>query len=601
MSGTMGGVAPPVALGIRTPEPMNPLQMAGQGIQLGQGMAALRRENETFNAQSVIGQAAQQAFNPQTGQMDYQRFQQIISANPMAGFLAPQFLQQMSTLEQSRLQVQGAQAQLGMVRLNNLSTALQGLLVNPNPTREQVLQTVTQLLALPPEQRPFSAEVAAAQLAQMPSDPQQIRPWLMRMMASTQQGIEGLQRFLPQPSMVGAGGQVVGVDTNPLSPSYGRPSGPTVAVTPTPAELNQLTPNVGPNGETLVTPRVGVAPMVDGQQRPLVPGGGPAVGGAPGTAGGARGPAPLPNGQSPFGTGRYPGQQGAGRATVPPGAPPGSVVAQMPPGAPEAMAATGVTSAQAASRLVAQADRVPEMRAALQNLDQLVGQFVPGPTADWSRVGQATWNQMMQSLGLPAAQIRPDAVASQEEFAKQAMQLAQQQFAALGGTGTDTQLASTIATSPNPALSLGGNRGIIALLRGNLDALEAKNKAWGEWQARGNGPETYQQFERTFNAGFNPRVFQFQYLDAEGRRRMTQAMSRTDQQQFQTDTLNAVANGWIRIDGMTPEGARALLAQRRPAPARTALPPPQVPAQPAPRPALDVPTEDSFRQTYRPR
>lgn len=552
MSGSMAPT--PAPMGFRSPEPINPLVQFGQTTQILGGLSQLRRENETFGAQQVIGQAMQAATDPATGQINYQRFGELISGNPLAGFLAPQALAQASQLEQSRLQVQGIQAQLGMARLNNLRLSVQGLLANPNPTRDEVVREITNLLALPEGQRPFSAEVAAAQLATLPSDPAGIRRWLLQRMASTEQGVQQMSRFLPQPAFVNNGPTQTGYDTNPLSPTYGQRSGPSVVNAPGPSELNALTPGVGPNGQPFAAPRVNVAPMVDGAQQPVNP----------------------QQGQSPFGSGRYPTPQtpgaaapGAaapgGRAALPPGVPQGAFATGLPPGAPQAMEIEGAGAAQSSVALARQADRIPEMRASLQNMDNLIQQFNPGPMSGWTQTTTNGWNQILQGFGLPVLQAGLSNAAAQEEFTKQAYQIAQIQFQMLGGTGTNDQLASALTTSPNALLSRDGNRGIIALLRGNMDALEVKNKAWQEWQRQGNGPETYFQFEAQFNRNFNPRVFQQQYVTPEQRAVMFRNMSAADQDRYRRDWLYAVANGWIRVPDITPGVAARALNELPPA------------------------------------
>lgn len=577
------------------PQQQNLLQQAGQGLGLIQGLNQVRRENETFGAQQTIGRAMQQAMDPATGQVNHQRFQELLAGNPMAAFLAPQALIQARQLEGATTQVQAGQAQLGMLRLNNVRQSVQGLLANPQVSREDVLREITNLLRLPSEQRPFDEATAAAQLATLPSDPAGVRRWLMQRMASTDQGLQQLQQFLPRPAMINTGPASVGVDMNPVSPTYGQQSGPAVTMGSSPQDMNELVDAIGPRGERIRVPRWAIAPMVTGAGTQV-----------PGT-----GPGQPPASPSIFGNGRYPQPQGqtpsqpaagapqetrpamSGGAAGPSTLPPGGFAASLPPGVSEAQTLQAARAAEAGTALLAAADEIPQIQGVLQNMDNLVRQFSSGQTADWQRIVGSLGTQVLPTA-LQGGIFDPSRAASQEEFNKQAMQLAQSQFRMLGGTGTDSQLASTMMTSPNELYSREGNRGIIAMLRGNYDALGVKARAWADWQRQGNGPETYFQFESQFNRNFNPRVFQMQYLPPHARETALTNMSNSDRVAYRRDFLHSVANNWIRVDGITPDVAREMLQeeQQRQVPASPPrsgpTPPPTAAVRREPLPDLDI-------------
>lgn len=570
--------------------PPNMLQQAGQGLGLIQGLNQVRRENETFGAQQTIGRAMQQAMDPATGQVNYQRFQELIAGNPMASFMAPQALSQARQLESATTQVQAGQAQLGMLRLNNVRQSVMGLLANPQVSRDDVIREITNLLRLPSEQRPFDEATAAAQLATLPSDPAGVRRWLLQRMASTDQGLQQIQQFLPRPSMINTGPAAIGVDMNPVSPSYGQQSGPAVTMGSTPQDMNELVDAIGPRGERIRVPRWAISPMVNGAGQQV-----------PGT-----GPGQPPASPSIFGTGRYPQQgqppgqpaagatQGAspamsGGAAAGPAMPPGSFPVTQPPGVPEAQTLQAGRAAEAGTALLQAADEIPQIQSALQNMDNLVRQFSSGQTADWQRVMGSLVNQALPTALQGLVFDAPNSVAAQEEFNKMAMQLAQSQFRMLGGTGTDSQLASTMMTSPNELYSREGNRGIIAMLRGNYDALGVKARAWADWQRQGNGPETYYQFESQFNRNFNPRVFQMQYLPESARATALNNMSANDRATYRRDFLHSVANGWIRINGITPDVAREMLQEE---PRSTSAP------STSPRPTLDIERDPNFQRQF---
>ena len=217
----------------------------------------------------------------------------------------------------------------------------------------------------------------------------------------------------------------------------------------------------------------------------------------------------------------------------------------VPPGF-EARAVGGATiDTKLAGNLADAAEGSPARIGILGNLDNTVDKFTAGPGADWTKVAKAFVNR---NVPLPAGwQFDPSSIASQEEFNKQAMQLAQQQFQSIGGTGTDSKFASAFETSPNDALTNLGNKGIIRLLKGNEDALQAKNQAWLSLN-KANPNASYRQFSQNFNNHFDPRVFQFKYLSPNDRKSYVANMDPQDQQKFIYNWTVAKKNGWINYD-----------------------------------------------------
>lgn len=247
--------------------------------------------------------------------------------------------------------------------------------------------------------------------------------------------------------------------------------------------------------------------------------------------------------------------QGGGTESVPggQGGAPGTVPAGPALGAEAAANVTGTGSAGQGMALQSRADQVPASKALLGNLEGALNNFTSGPGADWKRVAAATAN-----ANSPFGDIfDPKKIASQEEFAKQGFQLAQQQFQALGGTGTDSKLDSTMHTSPNELLSKLGNKGIIHLLKGNEDAIAAKNAEWQQFQQKpGNGPESYGKFSQEFNEHFDPRVFQFQYMDKSEKADSLKGMTTGEVDSFKNKVRYAMNKGWVKAPGQAAQPAQ---------------------------------------------
>jgi hypothetical protein len=220
-------------------------------------------------------------------------------------------------------------------------------------------------------------------------------------------------------------------------------------------------------------------------------------------------------------------------------------IAAPPPGQVEAATRIGAASADASNVLRAAADSSMVRKGMLGNLEDDLQNFTSGPGADWTKFAKAWVNR---NIPLPAGwQFDPKSIASQEQFMKQAVQLVQSQFATIGGTGTDAKFNSAYETSPTDALSPLGNRGIIRLLKGNEDAIQAKQRAWLNWRHQ-FGPQTYDEFSQDFNSRFDPRTFQFKYLTPQERQSYIDHMDPRDRQQFINALTNAHKQGWIRFE-----------------------------------------------------
>src|SRR5882762_1169844 len=136
----------------------------------------------------------------------------------------------------------------------------------------------------------------------------------------------------------------------------------------------------------------------------------------------------------------------------------GAPVAGLAPGVAAAATKTAETSAELGNQLVTAANQVPQTKAILENLDRTLADFTPGPGADYRRFGKALVNANIPDSLQKQLGFDPKGIASQEEFNKLAYQLAQNQFPALGGTGTDSKLHSAMSTSPNEMITAVGNK-----------------------------------------------------------------------------------------------------------------------------------------------
>lgn len=286
--------------------------------------------------------------------------------------------------------------------------------------------------------------------------------------------------------------------------------------------LNALSPqpgayDTGPSINLIRTPQIGAPTIAGTIQKGLQPGTPvfPAGGGQPVYSGGGGG-----------GTGGNGG---------------GPAFAGNPPGYESAANTSSTYQAGQGNALSARADRTQDNKAILGNLESELGNFTSGPGTE--SIAHLT---KLVNANIPGVSINVKGLAAREQFNKLAGMLAQSQFQALGGTGTDAKLDATTLTSPNSDLSKMGNKGIIAMLKGNEDAIKAKNMAWQSY-AQQHGPGSYASFANEFNRNYDPRAFQLQYLDPKEAQTMLSGMNANEKKDFNRVMNIGVKNGWVQL------------------------------------------------------
>lgn len=246
-------------------------------------------------------------------------------------------------------------------------------------------------------------------------------------------------------------------------------------------------------------------------------------------------------GGAPAATGAAPPAKGG--PPVASAAPPLSAgfVSGAAPGQEDSMRALAATATQQAGALSTAAEQYPQQAAVLKSMEEHLGEFSSGPLADATKTIKAAINQM-------GGNFDPTGVSAQELFEKNAYQIALGQLGALGAP-SDARLAATTGASPNVDYSTMGNQRIIHMLRGNADAINAKNVAWQAALKSGVKPSDYSGWSSNFNQTFDPRIFQFAYMTKSERQTMYDNMSPADRADFEQRGQEAIANGWYKPSG----------------------------------------------------
>ena len=489
------------------------------------------------------------------------------TSNPFAAQPVPSMMQyaqgyqQLGTgaLQQQGQMINNQQQGLNLAasRLALMRQSLGALMNNPNVGINDVQSEGMKLI----QEGALTPQMLATELGGMAGmNPQQIKQQLQQYAMQNIQSQQQLDLHLGTPASVQTGNATQNVNVNRITGQVNRMGG-NAAVIP-----NQLGPQdrstpiqTFNNGQPGITPKgqlfdnngnvIGAQP-----QQPAAPQaeGAPVTGPLPQLA-------PLPNGGASQGTvapqaaPTMPMASAQGQQPIAPQAPAfiptGPVM-----GAATAANTTNQGNAQMALNLQQAASQGPQRKAMLGQLETDLQQYTPGPFAETLLKGKTAVNSLAQMAGAPAP-FSQDSIAAQESYNKIGNMLSLQNSAL--GSGTNMNLETQFHANPNQFLSKYGNQAIIGMLKGNEDAIAAKNAEWQKFQQQ-HGPGAagqYGQFEQQFNTQFQPRAFQMVYMNPQERQQVFNSMATPgqkpgtmngQQQSLMTAYINAKNSGYIK-------------------------------------------------------
>lgn len=197
----------------------------------------------------------------------------------------------------------------------------------------------------------------------------------------------------------------------------------------------------------------------------------------------------------------------------------------------------GASATDQSTRLQTLVNDVPLRKGNLDNMLADAQEFVSGPASEELKTTISGINEIF------GTHFNVDRVAAQERFDKLSNQIALQQSGDLGITDLTTQTA--MGANPNSRLSNLGVEGVIAMLKGNEDAIATKGEQWHDYLDAGHTPDEFYRFSQDFNKNYDPRVFQTTYLDQASRKKMISALRPAEQKEFRRKFNYAVEHGWI--------------------------------------------------------
>lgn len=506
-------IDPTIPLGGNSQQ-FNPLQALTQVTQLSGNMLQQQALGQQIGANRAASEAMQQAFDPATGKVDYNKFAGVLSQDPRGAYNLPAIQGQIATQQNQQQDLQSKKYDLALKNQNGFRTQLGSLMMKDDLSPQDVVQVAASAV----NNGVLTPEIASKELSTMPSDPGQLRAWVAQHYTSALSGEAQLKAMQPNMMTVNNGGAT---SILPMSPMTGQIQGaPTVI-------QNTLTPGEASANVNVFDPGSGTMRTITKAQQLAMQGGNPATGA-------------MPVGAAPAGSQPQAGGLGSGRLTQPAAAPAGAPGLQA---APALGAATGADKAAGLSADQWGADHQTTNGTA-QRVYQLQ-QALSGLQNTTTGKGSENLNDIKsylltsgigQKLG-----IDPNKVASYDEANKYLTQYAISQASSMG-QGTNEKLGAALTGNASTSIS---NLAAQDVVKANIGLERMKQAQTAAFDAAGLPPEQYAKWSAQWNKAVDPRVFISDQLTPQQRQDMASKMSPQQLSNFRGQYNAAVQSGLI--------------------------------------------------------
>jgi hypothetical protein len=524
----------------------NPLAASAGAAQTVNALVGAQAAQRQLAAQQAIGQAVQQATDPNTGYVDQNKVRALVSSNPDAAFDAQQAV---GTSQAQQGQQLGNQSQAAInqhQKIGFLAGLAAPLAADPSTTKAKVQDTIQHAVNFGLIDQPTAQQV----LNSLPDDSAGVRQNLGNFLKSTMAPGEEYGATYGTNTSINNGPNIVSGVTGPADQGGGFRPGSATPLGVSPETAAGQVSGVGPDGRPYATTAgarlqgEGAGNLLNpGPTRPVVPG----AEKYPWNQGGGYSAAPT-NTSASSGQESAPPAGGLAPSVPPaqmqpaPGSAPlpsGAVPVGPAPGSVQAQASAQTSGAEGANDLMQSASGVKTRQGVLSNMLSDLQSFDSGSSLAAS--GRRLAGGINAILG---TSIDAEGVQSAQSFDKFANQIAQQQAATLGA-GSDAKLASAMAANPNSHLQNSTNQQMIHTLLGNEDAINAKANAWQSYVQNGGKPGDFQAWNQKFNQGFDPRAFQLLRMTPQERAQVQAQMQKSGQLGSFRDSVNAMANAGL--------------------------------------------------------
>jgi hypothetical protein len=278
-----------IALNAKAPE-FNPLQQALQVAQFraynANGMAA----QQQLAANQATSRAFQASIDPVTGQLDTNKLSLALQQEPDAAYNYAQTMKAVQDARQAQQTYDKGAVDLNNAQRGNYSDSMKFLtqqFATVDPNDPNAAGKIAQIGLDAVQHGHVPMNMFKATIAQMPDDPKQLPQFIKQKLASFQDAGAQLGSITPKPTQVDNGATKQYVDTNPISnPSIVGTTiqnqlSPESATAPVSVMGPGNTPGVVPRGEMWSVPplQTGANPQGAGQAAPMPGGAAPAQAG----------------------------------------------------------------------------------------------------------------------------------------------------------------------------------------------------------------------------------------------------------------------------------------------------------------------------------
>jgi hypothetical protein len=200
------------------------------------------------------------------------------------------------------------------------------------------------------------------------------------------------------------------------------------------------------------------------------------------------------------------------------------------------------SAAGRAANLQATASTSPQYHSDLENLrqDSAVMGNLGGPSQDVEK----KLNQLSTRVAGFGVTMSPDQLRASESFDKIASNIALNQAKMLGGT--DSTRSMSVGATPNSGMSRYGRDGVIDMLQGNQDAVDAARQAWLDARSKGASAGSHDIFMNKISKVLDPRVFQFNRLSRDNQQKFYSQMPAAEIPAFEAKYEAGVKRGWVQ-------------------------------------------------------
>lgn len=422
-----------------------PPQAPGGAGQLQQGLGALSQmmqvqgARQELVARAAMGPLAQASVNPETGEMDFNKFATLIAGDPRTAWKAPEILNQLVTRQLTQAQTLKTSLESANEAQKVVGNQFAGLLsLGDNITKANVAEKVAEMRGMPAGQMVFPSDAAATKfLSSLPADGKPLAQWVRQGALRAAAASNNYDTVLGKWGTIDTGGGIV----QTYDQGGQRTLVPGMDKTMTPEQRNAPNTVYDPVSQSyVIKPRQEIAPTYTGSGQPES---------RPGGAAGVAPPAP--------GTG---GATGEG-STAPPGSSPppapGPTLAKPGPQAEAEMQARGERIKKYEDGLDQAAAGAKSTLMQLDEAAQAIKQIKTGGGGNVrTEIGSAL--QALQAAGFPGItqedidKVSNGNLGASQVFKKIALQLSTTMMTQTlrgGGRFTNLEFANFLAANPN--------------------------------------------------------------------------------------------------------------------------------------------------------